>query len=280
MRAVFFIAVIFGLVSCSGPNETHRVSPNAGENNEKPVRIVSLDYCSDQFVLKFVDHSSILAVSPDATEDFSYMREAAHGVRVVRPLAEDVLILKPDLVVRSYGGGANAAEFFERAGIPVLNVGWANDIDAVISNIERMAEALGEKDKGRDVAQEMRTRLSAIEESKNAPSALYMTPSGVTSGPGSLIHEMIVAGGYANFQSSPGWRSLPLERLAYEQPDIVAAAFFESRTNHPDAWSPMKHPIARKQLSQRTVVPIEGAWTACGGWFLMEAVEALAEAAQ
>ena len=280
MRAVFFIAVLFGLVNCSGPNETLGVSSNGNVENGKPARIVSLDYCSDQFVLKFVDRSSILAVSPDATEDFSFMREAAHGVPVVRPLAEDVLILKPDLVVRSYGGGANAAEFFERAGIPVLNVGWANDIDAVISNIERMAEALGEKDKGRDVAQEMRARLSAIKESKNAQSALYMTPSGVTSGPGSLIHEMIIAGGYTNFQSSPGWRSLPLERLAYEQPDIVAAAFFESRTNHPDAWSPMKHPIARKQLSQRTVVPIDGAWTACGGWFLMEAVEALAEAAQ
>lgn len=261
------------LAACNAP------SINGREENRpasRPVRIVSLDYCADQFVLKLVDRDRILAVSPDADADFSYMRKAAAGLRVVRPVAEDALVLKPDLVVRAYGGGPNAAAFFERAGVPVLNVGWASDIDSVKRVIAEMAEGLGETERGDAVIAEMNARLEAVKANSHHRTALYMTPAGVTTGPGSLVHEMLVAANLENFQEAPGWRSIPLERLAYEQPDMVATAFFDTKTDHPDAWSAMAHPIARAQLRTQPTVSLNGAWTACGGWFLMDAVEALA----
>ena len=77
-------------------------------------RIVSLDYCADQFVLGLADRERILALSPDAGKDFSYLRAEASGLPTVRPRSEDVLALRPDLVVRNYGGGPRAAAFFER----------------------------------------------------------------------------------------------------------------------------------------------------------------------
>ena len=271
-----------------------------------PQRIVSLDFCADQYVLKLAERERILAVSPDAERDFSYMRERAAGLPTVRPVAEDVIVLKPDLVVRSYGGGPQAPVMFARASVPVHNVGWAEDFPAILRTIGETARALGSPDQGHAVAAEMLGRLAALNE--HAPNdnrhgggpsadtdgtvrgadpggyppraaALYMTPAGVTSGPGSLIHEMLTAAGLDNFQARPGWRSIPLERLAYEQPDLIAAAFFGSPTNHPHGWSPARHPVARAQLAERAVVPIEGAWTACGAWFLMDAAEALAQAA-
>ena len=244
-----------------------------------PARIISLDYCADQYVLKFADRDHILAVSPDAKKDFSFMREAAENIRTVRPIAEDVLLLKPDLIVRSYGGGTGATQIFDQAGIPVLNVGWAPDLPAVLVNTQRIADGLGEHERGTSVVAETRARLDAISKSPSGRTVLYMTPAGVTTGPGSLIHEMIVAAGLRNFQTDPGWRPLPLERLVYEQPDVVAAAFFGTLTGNPDAWSPMKHPVARAQLAHHTVVPLEGAWTSCNGWYLVEGIEALAEEA-
>ncbi|MEM8547657.1 MAG: ABC transporter substrate-binding protein, partial [Pseudomonadota bacterium] len=246
----------------------------AAEAPTRPLRVVSLDYCADQYVLKLLDRQQILGVSPDATEDFSYMRETARGLSVIRPVAEDVLVMKPDLIVRAYGGGPNAAAFFEQAGIPVVNVGWASDIPAVFGVIESMAAGLGQPDRGAAVVQEMRDRLSAIAKKAQPDSALYMTPSGVTTGPGSLVHEILTAAGLRNFQEQPGWQPVPLERLAYETPDLVAAAFFDTHTNHPDAWSPMRHPVARAQLREPSTVMLEGAWTACSGWFLLDAVEA------
>lgn len=245
---------------------------------QKPMRIVSLDYCSDQFVLKLVDRDQILAVSPDATASFSYMRERAIGLPTVRSIAEDVLLLKPDLIVRSYGGGPNAEEFFKRVGVPVLSVGWAADLDGIKRVALDMATQLHVPEEGNKIVADIEARIQALKSMDRSRSALYMTPTGVTSGPGSLIHEMLVAAGFDNFQKEPGWRSLPLERLAYEQPDLVAAAFFESPIINKDAWSAMAHPVARKQMIDQPTVRLQGAWTSCGGWFLMDAVEALANA--
>ena len=274
MSRLTLLLLAICLSSCGVPP-----TPKATEA-ARPMRIVSLDYCADQYVLKFVDKDRILAVSPDATEDFSYMQETAVGVPTVRPVAEDVLLMKPDLVVRSYGGGPDATKFFAEVGVPVLDIGWAPDLEAVMSNIQRVADGLDEHKRGEQVVSQMKTRLQEIAQQAEGKSVLYLTPSGVTTGPDTLVHEIMTAAGLKNFETQSGWRSIPLEDLAYRQPDLIGAAFFETLTNHPDAWSPMKHPVARKQLSDQTVVPLKGAWTSCNGWFLMDAVEALAEGAK
>jgi len=237
---------------------------------------VSLDYCADQFVLKLVDPARILAVSPDAVADFSYMRDTAVGVPTVRPLAEDVMALRPDLVVRSYGGGPNAATFFERAGIPVLNVPYAQSLEGVASGLRFMAGGLGAPQEGEALIAEMQDRLAGIGQSGSNGAALYMTPLGATTGPGSLVHEVLGAAGFENFIDEPGWRPIPLEHLAYDQPDHVAAAFFESRRSDTSLWSAMRHPMARRQLTAQPSTYLDGSWTACGSWFLVEAIEALA----
>lgn len=252
------------------------------DSSDRPMRIVSLDYCSDQYVLKLADWDQILAVSPDAAKDFSYMRDAANGLPTVRPVAEDVLILKPDLIVRSYGGGPNAAAFFERAGIPVLQLGWISSLDAddggsIPSVIQQVAEGLGQADRGEALVAEFRERLNAIQARQGDQTALYMSQGGATTGPGSLIHEMLTAAGLENFQEAPGWHSLPLERLAYEQPDVIAAAFFGTQAHGSDAWTPANHPIAKEQLASNKVVPLHGAWTSCGGWYILDAIEALTQ---
>lgn len=275
-RLAAFCFLVTGLVACGGPPTPQAVS------DRHPTRIVSLDYCADQYVLKLADRDQILAVSPDAVKEFSYMREEAIGVPTVRPVAEDVLILKPDLVVRAYGGGPNAEAFFERAGIPVLTVGWTSNVDSeevgsIPNLIQQMADGLGQSGRGRELVTDFRDRLAGVKKRESGETALYLTPAGVTTGPGSMVHEMLLSAGFENFENRPGWRSIPLERLAYEQPDAIAAAFFDQLTNHPDSWSPMKHPVAEQQMQDHTVVPLKGAWTACGGWFIIDAIEALAE---
>ena len=250
----------------------------------RPMRIVSMDFCSDQYVLKLADREQILALSPDAKRDFSYMRKEATGLPMVRPLAEDVLILKPDLVVRSYGGGINATRFFERAGVPVLQVEWAmsilgTDANSVTGVIAAVANGLGQPLRGEQLISEYRSRLGQIRTQASDKSALYITPTGVTTGGGTMEHRMLEAAGLSNFFSLSGWHALPLEQLAYERPDMVAAAFFDSRTNHAQNWSAARHPLARRELTSAGVVQLEGAWMSCGGWFILEAVEKLARQA-
>ena len=245
---------------------------------DAPRRIVSLDYCADQYVLKFADREDILALSPDAGKRFSYMRAAAEGIPTVRPRTADVLALQPDLVVRTYGGGHDIADFMKEPGVPVVQIGFPQSIAEVRDEVLRVGTELGKPDEAEKLVADMDRRLKALAE-RSGPQreVLYMTPAGVTAGEGTLVHELFVAAGLRNFQNRPGWNPLPLERLAYDRPDVIAAAFFESQTNHVDNWSAARHPVARAQLLELPVVPLEGAWTSCGGWFLIDAVEALAE---
>jgi iron complex transport system substrate-binding protein len=267
MTGLFTTAMLFALLSSS-----------AAFAREPAQRVVSLDYCADQFVLKMLPRSRILAVSPDAEKHFSYMRESADGIEKVRPVAEDVLTMQPDLVVRSYGGGPNATRFFERAGITVLQIPYANDLDGIRNSVQFIADRLGVPAQGAEIIAQMNLRLENIVASTDKRSALYMTPTGATSGPGTLIHEMLQAAGLENFERDAGWRSIPLERLAYERPDVVAAAFFLSDSDNPAHWSPMRHPVARDQMHEQATVMLQGAWTSCGGWYLLDAIEALAAA--
>ena len=241
-------------------------------------RIVSLDYCADQYVLGLVERGRILALSPDAGEAFSYLRAAAAGVPAVRPRAEDVLALRPDLLVRSYGGGPRAQAFFERSGVPVLQLDYASDIAAVRAGIRRAAAGLGVPARGEALIADMDARLRRARARGPRTRALYLTPAGVSAGAGTFVHHLIEAAGLGNFDDRRGWRSMPLERLAYEAPDVYAVASFGA-TNLENAWTPFRHPVAAERVEAGPSLRIDGATTACGGWFLADAVEALAAGA-
>ncbi len=245
--------------------------------------VVSIDYCADQFVLKLLPRERILAVSPDAGEHFSYMRDSAAGLPRVKPRSENIIALQPDLIVRSYGGGPHATGFFNQAGISVLQLPYVSSLADIRNAVMTVAEQLQVPEAGNKIVADMDKRLASLKAasaSNTGKSVLYMTPTGVTSGRDTLIHEMLTAAGLSNFQEQPGWRELPLERLAYEQPDLIAAAFFQQDTDHPALWSAMRHPIARQQITTQDTVFLQGAWTACGGWFLIDAIEALAAGSQ
>lgn len=197
-------------------------------------RVVSLDYCADQFVLRFVPSEHIAAVSPDARKYFSFMKDAHVAVPSVRSTAEDVLALNPTRVVRSYGGGPGAPAFFNRAGIEVVQLGYPSTIDEVKENILNISTQLDNRVEGVRVVDEFDQRLAQLNTRLDTPTALYTTPGGVTTGPGSLVHQLMVAAGLANFEERSGWRDLPLERLVYRQPDQLANATFGDESTHVD----------------------------------------------
>ena len=260
------------LAACSG-----EPAPEAGRQEGAPGRIVSLDFCADQYVLRFAAREDILALSPDAARPFSFMRASAAGLPTVRPRTADILALAPDLVVRSYGGGPGVAGFLERAGVEVIEIASPATIADVRAEVVRVGSALGRPDEARLVARDMDRRLAKLAaRPEQRRSVLYLTPGGVTAGPGTLVDELFSAAGLTNFQHRPGWNPIPLERLAYERPDLIAAASFEGAAGSLHHWSAARHPVAQERLGDLPMVTLDGAWTSCGGWFLIDAIEALA----
>jgi len=271
MRIITLFLVCLTLSSaCSSHDD---LAPSA-----ESLKVVSLDYCADQYVLEFVDHKNIAALSPDATASFSYLRNEAKSISTVRPRIEDILLLNPDIVVRAYGGGSNATAFFERAGISVVQIGYAGDLERVKEVITATAQQLKAEDHGRQLISDMDRRLSTLSGNESRIAALYMTSKGAVAGKKTMLDDLMSKAGVVNFQEASGWSSLPLENLAYETPQLIVTGFFETSDLTSDRWTPARHPVARRTLADTPVVNIPGAWTACGAWFLVDAVEAIADA--
>src|SRR5262249_17927275 len=127
-----------------------------------PVRIVSLDYCADQYVLALADRAQIAALSPGARRDDSYFRARAAGLRQVRPSLENVLALRPDLIARTWGGPWNAAEVYGRFHVPVLQLGDVHDFAGARAELLQAAGAIGQRARGAALVHDLDLRLARL----------------------------------------------------------------------------------------------------------------------
>ncbi len=244
-------------------------------------RVVSLDYCADQYVLALADPDQILAVSVQAGDAHSALRERAAGLPRVRDAAEDVLALDPDLVVRSYGGDARAQAYYARLGVAVHDLGYGNEFGAVRAMIRRAADALGHPQRGEALVAQMDADLAAADDGPRL-SALYMTPSGVTAGSGTMIDALLQAANFENAAArdgAAGWRSLPLEGLIDQEPDLVVTAFFDGASAPVDSWSMGRHPVFQDLFERSVRIELDGADVSCSSWTLAAAARRIREQA-
>ena len=66
----------------------------------KPSRVVSINLCTDQILLQLVDRDRIASVTYLATDPaISYYADRAIGIKKNHGLAEEILPLKPDLIL-------------------------------------------------------------------------------------------------------------------------------------------------------------------------------------
>lgn len=243
--------------------------------------VASLDFCADQYVLALADPDQIVGVSPHAETEFSYLGEKASGIPKIRPTAEEILVLEPEMVVRLWGGGYGAKDTLERYGIPVVQVSLAVTLEETKANLLAVGEALGHLDRAKAIAVDLETRISAIQAvpDEERPVALYVTPSGTTTGRGTFIHEMMTTAGVDNMSAALGtspWHPLNLEALALSPPDMIVAGFYDLRSGKLSNWSLSRHEFLRRQGEIRPVARIPSREIACAAWFVVDAIEEIA----
>lgn len=249
----------------------------AGFAQAEPVRstLVSLDYCADQFVLALADREQILAVSKDAGRRFSHLREKAAGIPQVRAAAEDVIALKPDVVVRSFGGDSRALAFYERFGIRTVQIGYAEDVQGTVDALRAAAAEIGQGRRAEELIAAMPGPAP-----DTGRSALYVTPGGVSAGKGTMIGSIMAAAGLSNANTGEGWTDLPLERLVQSPPALMLTAFFGFDDDATDHWSVSRHPVMQRLMQGAQVVAMNEARISCPAWLVAEEAQAIAQALQ
>jgi iron complex transport system substrate-binding protein len=244
----------------------------------EPRRVVSLDYCADQFVLALADRDQIVGLSRGALRDDSYFRGRARGIRQARGTLEEVLALRPDLVVRNWGGPWDAEQVYARFGIPVLQVGDSPDFPTARADLLDAAAALGHPERGAAIADDLDARLARLATGRSEAPVMYLSGGGAVAGAGTMMDAVITAAGGRNIRSEASWQVLPLERLVQTPPALIALGFFDTSRDRINAWSPSRHPVLRRALANARTVSLPPAAIACEAWFAIDAAEMIASA--
>lgn len=245
----------------------------AGLAEARPLRILSLDQCADQYVLALAP-DAVLALSPRADDPDAWLRTEAAGHRRLRPTLEAAVVFQPDIVVRYWGGEPRLLTALERRGVRVAAIDDATDFDGVRANILRVGDALAEPTRAKALIGRMDGKLAAAHRPA-APgrSALYLTAGGFTAGEGTLVDAVLRAAGYANL-AGPGFAPVSVERIALEPPFRFVLGFFEQL--RADWRGSGRHPVVRRAAEGRTAASLPGAALTCPGWFAADAAAILA----
>jgi len=252
----------------------------AGAAFAKPQRIVSTNVCADQLALVLAGRERVISVSRLAVEpQISNYAEMARGIPVNNARAEEIIELKPDLVVGDVHTGAHANRIAQTLGVRVHVIGAGISLEDVRGIIRGVADAVGENARGAAMIAAMDARVAQARALPGAAiSALVYEPNGVSSGNGTLTHDVLLTAGLLNLAPTlmPGsYGSVPLESVIAAAPRLLVLddAYVGTSSR---AQSILRHPAFRSLEGRSVLYAMPSRLWLCPGPWVGEAVERLA----
>jgi iron complex transport system substrate-binding protein len=273
MQLLPAIGVIVAALSAAG------LAP-AADTVSKPHRIVSMNLCTDEVVLRLADRRNIASVTwQSQNPNTSNVTHLAQDVPINYGAAEEIMPLKPDLVLAGIYTTRAPIAVLKRAGMRVVDADVPHSFDDVRQQYRDIAALLGEQERGERITAEMDSNLARLarERPSVSPTAIVYHPNNFTFGRGSLIDAVVTRAGFENVAARLGvgeYGQVPLEVLTMNPVDVLVVSAYR---DGPPAMATelLRHPVLSR-LSERTrVVVIPDRLWNCGGPALVEAVERL-----
>lgn len=196
----------------AGCGATQPAVPHA---RPKPLRVMSMNQCTDQLVLALLPPERIASVSWLARDPAgSLMAREARAVPVNHGLAEEVLDQKPDLVIAGSFTTPALRSMLKRLGYPLVEVEQANSIDDVRRTTRQVAQAVGEPARGEALLAAMDRKLESLAHARGpALPVVAWDRTGFAAGEGTLYDAILSLAGARNLVREP-------MALAYRRPDV------------------------------------------------------------
>lgn len=239
----------------------------------RPLRILSLDQCADQYALALAPDAQ-LALSPRADDPDSWLRSQAAGRLRLRPTLEAAIGFRPDVVIRTWGGDPRLLRRLERDGVDVVSLDDAQDFEGARANVRTAARAVRQAPRGEALIGRMDRKLASLDRPARSDDALYLTAGGFTAGAGTMIDAILRAAGWRNAAPRPGFAPVSVERIALAPPARFVLGFFDQA--RADWRGPGRHPVVRRAAQGRTVARLPAAALTCPAWFAADAATMLA----
>lgn len=246
-----------------------------------PQRVVSMNLCTDQLAMMLAAPGQLLSVSYIARDPrASAMVEEAKAYHSNRGLAEEIYLLRPDLVIAGAFSTKATVAMLRRLGVPVVVFDPAYSLEDVRDRMVQMGEALGRTDAALSMVAEFDARLETLAvETATHPRAVLYYANGYTSGDKTLAGQILTQAGFANAATQAGFAAggkLPLEVLAMTDPDMVITARPYQGASRSEAI--LDHPVVHALREARDGATLTDHDWVCGTPYVLRAIETLSKA--
>ncbi len=255
---------------------------SAAEATQTPQKIASVNLCTDQLLLMLADSTQIATVSDLSLEhNSSFMADAASRHQINHGRAEEILAVKPDLIVAGQYAPRGLLELLAKLGYRIERFPLTSNISEIKENIRKMARLVGAQARGELMIQRMEKRIAKIESQQPSekPTAAFYQPNGYTSGTDTLQHAALVAAGWENVMSKTGmsgYGDVPLERLLLLEPGQLFTSSYAPGTDSL-AQRELHHPVLKRMTQGRPIINIGYKYWICGGPMIADAIGILHE---
>jgi iron complex transport system substrate-binding protein len=243
-------------------------------------RIASMNVCTDQLLLTLADPAQILGLSRFSRDAWqSWAADDASRYKILSGGAEDILVLRPDIVVASLFDKRSTRELLKANGLRLAEFTVPRNLDEVKAQIRQMGAIVGHPDRA---AAEI-TRLDAaiararLVVADKHYSVLPLSRRGWVSGRDSLVSSLLAETGLYNAAGDLGIALggyASLEAIVSLKPDFIVVSQ-AGGVAEDDGRAFLLHPALERFYPPQKRIVIPEQLTVCGGVMLADALDVL-----
>jgi iron complex transport system substrate-binding protein len=244
-------------------------------------RIASMNVCTDQLLVPLADPQQIVGLSRFSRDGWQSSGGDSRRFPVLSGGAEDLLVLKPDIVVAGVFDKRSTRELLRANGVHLAEFTVPRNLDEVKVQIRETGEIVQQPDRA---ASEIARLDAAIARARNTVAGkhyrvLPLSRRGWVSGSDSFVSSVLTEIGLLNAAGDLGVASggyASLEAIVSLKPDfIVVSQAGDHAADEGQAF--LLHPALERFYPPAKRIVIPDRLTECGSMMLAEALDLLVE---
>lgn len=211
---------------------------------KKPNRILTLAMCTDSMVLGMLPTSSLVGINSLADDPVSSnISEKGKKIpqKIKEPSAEEIMALKPDLIIATGWTSADKVATMRELGFPVVVIPLITKLEDIKEAITIISQAIAEEEKGVQIISKMDQELNMLKEKidkipkEKRKKVVLLSVMTTYGGRGCLFDDMCKYAGVVNGIADAGIKSgqtLTKEMLVKINPDVLLMSSYNDHGSY------------------------------------------------
>ena len=242
-------------------------------------RLVSMNVCTDQLVLTLADPDQILGLSRFARDGWQSKAGDLSRYPVLSGGAEDILLIRPDIVVASAFDKRSTRELLKTKGLRLAELAVPRNLDEARQQIREAGDITGHPERA---SAEIARLDAALARARQAVSerhfrVLPVSRRGWVAGSDSFVGSLLGETGLRSAAGDLGFAFggfASLEAIVKLRPDFIVVSQAGDYARD-DGQAFLLHPALERFYPPQKRIVIPERMTECGGVLLADALDAL-----